>query len=37
MDNVDHAIIKVHIASGINVPIREGSIETIIALNEQIN
>lgn len=30
MENVKHAMIKVHIASGINIPIWEGSIEAII-------
>lgn len=30
MQNVDHAIIKVHVASGINVPIREGSLDAIL-------
>lgn len=37
MQNVDKAIIKVHIASGINVPIWEGSLDAILSLNEQIN
>lgn len=30
MQNVDHAVIKVHVASGINVPIWEGSLDAIL-------
>ncbi len=37
IDGLKEFILKVHISSGINIPIREGSIEAIIQMNEKIN
>jgi hypothetical protein len=37
MAGLHKAVLKIHIASGINIPIRKGSIQQIISLNNKIS
>ena len=37
LEGVKEAKLRIHISSGINVPIREGSLQAIIEMNEKIN